>query len=460
MTTKDARILEELGRLTPEQLARRDPELAAMLAAKRRDRIDALARNRLRNTSVALFDALGDEPIVAKDASEAALRDAILERARAVLATRKDLASDSDIVASLEALAAANPPATETPTRPLALDPDFRDLVAKERLVRVASAMRLGASATAALAEHVERVDDLTSERLDELVAKDTLSEADARRVGEGVALYRVLDERMDLVDAVAARTTGLAALAKLDVGTWKKLVEDSGTRPPLGFDAEGYAQALAKKVARLAPAAALGLAIREDAGVVVERNRRLDVLRRGGKVAIDFDAPFTDFDTNDVDENERAALASDFEATRRAVRRLHGLGIEKVLGDASLDDDTRRTIIDRRMGLATSFLDDNPDILTLDLAHGGDGAEALVFADGTTEDEKQGLTRMARAYSRVWALTSDVEHARQLMEGGYASAYAVASSDPTTVALSSGVTKAQADKYYAESLELSVNLF
>ena len=308
-----------------------------------------------------------------------------VEALRAEIAADPDLAADPELAVEVDALDAAIPATGPTVREAAGLDlpvranPALAGPLAAGRAFHLADAARLPDHVGRVLADlsaasGVTALDDAT---LAGAVERAELSADEARRAGDAVAVYRLLDERDGLMAAVADRLDDPRSLAGMDAAAWQAAVTGGDARPPGGLTPETYARVLGARVESVFPTSAVARRLR---------------------------------------------------AAHPTPRRYPGLGLADVLADDTRPSADRDAELGRRVGLVHEFLDTNPDAVTVDLRVGSAEREALQFPAGADGPDRDRLVAVARSYQRAVRLADgDVATAEALVDAGYPSALALA---------------------------------
>lgn len=475
MTKEELLALERNAHLTPRELQRADPALAGPITARLEARARRAAVERISGGSAELRNVVANLDVRIGDRPEnVTLRDAALEALRARVRADGRLAGDDRLRAEIDALgrdgaARAEAGAVEPDTNladalaldePLGMHPEFGAEIAAARVWRLADAARLPEDAAKVLVAEVGDVAALTEERLSALVEGRKLTGEQAAAAGKAASLHHLLDERPELVAAVAPGLGEVRDLVAKDEEDWTRIVKESGARPPGGLSAEAYGAVLAKKVEALFPTPALARrlgavnlfqAFEAHRGLAAlrERNPGVPVVGRG-----DFDGL-----ARDGLGADEGTLRERYEATQRLVHRYPGLRLAEVLDDAARPEAERTNEVGRRVGLVNRFFAENPDLLEQDLTPRSAELATLLFPAGTADADRARVLATARAYQRAYAVTDDVADAAQVVAGGFPSAVALAAAREDVVLARSGLSPEKAKAYREKAVAIAAGV-
>ncbi len=469
MDKTDLLELEASSHLSINELREKLPRLAGQLDERLEQRAHRKAAARLAVGSEKLRELVERVRIpVGRDPGRRGLRAATVEALREAVAADPRLAADAELAEELNALERSEAAAPVVPgarpevtlaeslrlDEPIAFHPELRREIEAAKVFRLSDAAGLEDRTAKVLVDEIGRPADITERRLEALVADQKLSAGEASAAGVAASLYHVLDERPELVAAARPGLGDVRELVRHDRAAWRKLIEDSKTRPPGDLSAEAYAELLEKKVQRLFPTDALSHRLaRASAPEALARNAELDRLRElnpGGPLlaARDFGA----LETGELPPDDVGRLRAAFDETVRLAHRYPGMQLAEVLDDRSRPAAERTAEVARRVELVNRFFAGNRDVLGADLTPGSDEVGKLAFPEGTSDADRARVLATARTYQRAFTVTDDIADADALVAGGFRSAVSVAMSRPDRVAARTGLAPRVAALYHGKA--------
>jgi hypothetical protein len=299
--------------------------------------------------------------------------------------------------------------------------------------------------------DHLVTLDAVNDASLKTLVDDDFIAftDADARKVGLGVSLYRLCDRHTELAKIVQQEVfpdhpeplglkPRLKALTALSQQEWQQKIDQSGITLPEGMDTAQYAAILHKKAEKLFPTDALFQRLLPNGrDEVTPRIRELQPLFAHNPSV--FKTPqFLHLNLPDNLEFDNANhLHQAHTELRRLANRYRGLRLRQILDDHQLDADAKARAVNQRLSLLTRFRQANPDaeVLAVDYTLDGNADTELQFDDSWTDEDKGLVVSTLKDYQRVYALTQDIEQTQQIIEAdtsdpnggsGYTSGYAI----------------------------------
>lgn len=408
-------------------------------SAALRTRLETLARDaaaaQLAGGSEQLRAILDQVELPKGVDAKARLHDVMLATARERIAADPKLRDNAALKEAVEKAAepaaskgGAMPhaPAAASPTiadalsldLPIFAHPAFRPELNAARLYRIGDAARLDDKVTKTLIAKVGDVAAVSDQRLATLVKDGTLDQQQAQSVASAVSIYRVLDERPELMEHVAAGVGDVRALVKLDAAAWRKAVTESGALPP-GIAPNAYAELLERKVARLFPSEA-----------IAARLATTDVPR---------------------------AVAAGGDAARRVVNLYPGLRLDELFADAKMPAAKIEAEAVRRVDLVHRFLAENTDALALDLTI--DSRELGALKLPADKADQQRVLATARAFQRAHAVVPDPADVVAVVAGGFPGAVALAAATPEIIATRTGLAAEKAAQVWTDAQEIAMGV-
>ncbi|MBN1960365.1 MAG: hypothetical protein JW841_05425 [Deltaproteobacteria bacterium] len=403
------------------------------------------------------------------------LREATLAAVSEVVKKDRKLATDAELKRELDAFTKATtktatvgekPDATLAEALgldiPLAFHPEFRRDLDLARLYRLGDAVGINENTAKILTAEINKVSDITNEKLAALVAENKLKKSDAVVTGQAASLYNLLDERPELVEAAHKAIGGnVRTLVNNDKAAWIKIIKDSKTQPPGNISVEAYADLLEKKTKKLFPTDTIASALTKvKVTETLKYNSGLEALRElNPGLALVGTQNFSVLKTEGVAASELKQLENKYLAVVRLANRYAGMRLARLLDDMSLSHNERDREVSRRIELVNRFFADNEDVLGVDLTTRSDEISGLTFAAGASDTDKAMVLATARTYQRAQAVTNDIIDAESLVVGGYASAFSLAISNPETIAARTGLALAAATNYRGKAKSIATGI-
>lgn len=455
----DLLLLEDHAHLTFTQLSSEQPELAHKIKGRMNTRLtsaiaarfaggsDALrvAANRIR---VSMPETLG-EPVAAL--AVRALRD--------VVAADCTLAANSDLDAEIALLDTATGPTIADAAGldlPLRAHPELSLDLAHARVYRVADASGLPDRVANVLAT-TAGVHAINDASLGAIVDRGELSAEEARRAGHAVAVYGLLDERPEMVAAVAGKLEDAADLTALDDAAWQRAIKSSGTRPPGGMSVAKYASALRAKTDALFPTRAIARDLNaNDVKPALDAAGALDELRAVNPGVPVLGRNLSSLATEGIDQTRLKRLSVIHAEATAASRQYIGLGLDAVLDAAARPVDERATEVGRRIDMAHQFFADNPNALALDLRPRASDRDRLKFSADATPADRERVLAMARSYQRALNVGGEVAAGEALIAAGLPSATAIAKQSPEAIMAATGLDAATVDAIHLRANDVA----
>jgi hypothetical protein len=468
MEKQELLFLDEHAQLSMNELLALNEKSAESALTRLQDRITRMAIARLDDDSGHLREILKTRPLPLDNSTlRTTLRDATVDTLR--LAVRDDsvIANPGGALNEFRRLekAAERPPVpgasvdvsiadTLRLDEPIAFHPEFARDLAAAKLYRVSDAMGLPDSAAKVLVEQVGSLVELTHDRLDAMVNDGTLTAVEAQQAGIGAAMFNLLDDRPELVEAAKARVADVRDLVELSHKDWLQLIKGSKTTPPGGIKPAEYADLLEHKVERLFPTETLRKRLRKtDVSATAADNSALNALRsQNPGVEIVRAQDFNSLNTSSFSDADVATLKTHFENTVRVANRYAGMRLSSVFDDTQLSDVEREREVTRRINLANDFLADNPGALGADLSHGSNEGKGLVYGAAVDKDDRAMMLANARIYQRTLAVTEDINTAEQLVAAGFHSALTLAATRSEVIVTQTGLQASTVAKYKAKA--------
>lgn len=348
-------------------------------------------------------------------------------------------------------------------------DPGIHRKQQKDKLRRLGKVADLDDAKMEAVVNKAAYPAMVTDKLLASMVENGELQDSEAKDIGLTVSLFQLFDEDEKLAEAVKKsdfpqlpqgkihRLHDLTAFAKED---WHALLEQAETEPPPGFSREGYAALLAKKIENLYPSKTMlaQVTVKATDGVaegletlrpLFERNEPLFGREDFGNLI----EPDTDPDTQ---ENLRQAHTR----LKALVNTYPGLCIAEILDDRQLSANAKEERIAARIELLTRFhaQNQNKEFLFLDYSPESPDLNALDFENFST-DEQRMVLKMVKAYQRMYSVTRDATHTRDLLEKGHFSPLGIANMSRKAFVESLGVDTPVGDAYYRNACNMATDM-
>lgn len=434
MNKRELKTLKAAAHLTPSKLRKENPELVGSVLDSLKSRVAEQALSRMPDMSESLANAVkGVKDIkVEQSLGEMVVESAYAAGEEEVIKEAKKAVEERGLETTVSEAAALD--------TPIGLHPAFLDQLAAAEIYELSQAVSLEEPLADQLVETGIRLPSLDETQLSSLVEEGRLDQPQAQQIANAASLYRVLDNRTEMVTAVQGmggreiqQPRDLVGISRQE---WKTMLQERQIQPPLGLSVDTYARGLEHKMANLYPTAALSQTLGQvDIDPMLERAAELEVLREFNPQYFPFEVQeFADLDTGNLSEERVASLRRQFEEVKETINRYPGLRLGEVLADDSLSRDEKWRTVKRRTQLVDSFFQRHAkqNIFSLDLSHGSEAIETLDFGD-VGDDERRMILATAKSYQRSYALTDDLPDAEKLVAAGFDSSVAVAEADIET---------------------------
>lgn len=320
---------------------------------------------------------------------------------------------------------------------------DLKSLVARVPMSQAA------ASALLRRADDASSINDVL---ISKLVAEGSLKKSEANDLGLTLAVRRLADGNMDVIQPLkdasfdgikGGKLRQVRDLITLEPEDWHSALEAGQVVSPEGMDTAGYARELTGRVARLFPTDFL----LQRAGHVPDglHEQLAQVQPLFAKNPEAFSQPFEGLELEGLPASELPAIR-EIHARLSRLANLHpGLELHELLAK-DLSPTKKAREVERRIGLTQKIYQMNSDLdfLSIDYYPDSEDLKALKL-DGLGEDEQRMVFADLRAYQRVYHIAGDAQDARSMIEAGYDSAFAVASANAETLAFETGLPLVEA---------------
>ncbi len=280
----------------------------------------------------------------------------------------------------------------------------------------------LGADGVGALLQHADSLPRLDNMLVAGMVKRGELADADAHRIGLGLALHQLTDGDEATMAAIVAcgpamlggqglrRARDLAALATADL---EQALTGAHIEPPSGMTVQNHAAAIAEQIAGSFPTEAL--------------LHRVTTVPPGLVNAID-----TVIAQPPGPAIPGPSAAADAVRQLRAFVNLHpGLGLGPVI-DSATDASAALDTIHERVGWIDRVRALNPDVDLLAINYLPDsGTSAQVSFEGLPDEARTMVVADLKAYQRIHSVGAGPLNGIELLKAGYRSATALAQSLP-----------------------------
>lgn len=298
---------------------------------------------------------------------------------------------------------------------------------------------------------------------LGSLVEAGELQEQEAKAVGLAVSLYYLLDEDLQLMQALMTgnfpqipqgAVSSIEHLVVFDKTDWSGILAQADTTPPNDLTIEEYAALLTKKIEILYPSDALmARLIRLDDEAIRTNLGKLQPLCEKNETIFGIDR-FDHLNIHDSQPDEIKILKDSHAVLVHYVNRYKGLKLEEIIDNQALSADDKAMQIVDRIGLLTQFHTNNPDKEFLILDYSPDSADlADLDFNSFSDAEQQMVLGCVKAYQRIYSISEDIEQSQMMVAAGYDSAWAVTNDSQQDFLANTAMSAANAERCYQSAV-------
>lgn len=337
----------------------------------------------------------------------------------------------------------------------LKTNPLFVDTFQQAGVFRVGALSQLSDEKVQRLLNHGFRLDEVSPDKLDALVAEGLLNTAEAEALGTTANLYQFADNNMVLVDAIKTLNVGqqsveLKDLLFLDPNNWEPLLEQFNVSPPDRLSRKDYATILQNRIEILFPNDVFRSKYRPIESNSFNRNleQLVPIFIQNDHL---FDhIPFSALDLDNIDDKLRPILENAYGEINRWVNRYPGLELSKVLTDKALTTKDKLVEAERRVNLLAQFYQANEasSFLFLDYSPDSKDLEQLHLANFTASDRRLILNNL-KTDQILYQITNNAEHAYVLKESGFHATYQIATESLYSFVQKTKLPQAIAQQYH-----------
>ncbi len=348
-------------------------------------------------------------------------------------------------------------------------DPGIHRKKQKDKLRRLGKIAAIGESKMEVIVSKAAQPTMVTDKLLASMVASGELQDSEAKDIGLTVSLFQLFDEDEKLAEAVKksdfpqlpqGKIHRLDELTAFDKEEWRALLEHAETEPPQEFSREGYAAFLAKKVENLYPSKTMLIRVTAKAtdGVAKDLESLRPLFERNEPLFGRED--FGNLIEPDTDPDTQEKLRQAHTRLRALANTYPGLRIAEILDDRQLPENAKEEAISARIALLMRFHARNPDkeFLFLDYSPESKDLEALDF-EGFSTDEQRMVLKTVKAYQRMYSVTREATHTRDLLEKGHLSPLSIANMSCKAFVESLGWETPVGDTYYRNACNMAINM-
>jgi|CXWL01.1.fsa_nt_gi protocatechuate 3,4-dioxygenase beta subunit len=314
-----------------------------------------------------------------------------------------------------------------------------------------------------AVLAQADGVEDLSDERLIQLVQQDTLTVNESKIIGLGVSLYRLTSGEKILVSAIldteftsveSGKLQHIGDLALLEPEDWETVLEKSDLSGPASLSRAEYARSLAMEAVSEFPHTAFVHRItRIPTSIDNKLNKIQPLLDINTEV---FTLELEESELIDIEEAGKRELRDAYNSLKRFANLHPGLGLHEVFSKKNSVADTVR-LVRERVGWLRTVFDLNPEVSFLHLDYLPDSKDLKKINFGTLSGEAQDrILADLKAYQRIYTVTNNAIPATQLMQAGFHSASTIALTRIMEFAGKSGLPIVEAQIFHAAALELA----
>ena len=452
--------LRKQAHLTPHELREKAPDLSETVFDVLGEKVRGRAASRISDASERLVDAVKNVPEISEQDSlgDVVQRAAESDGDEEVKKEAKETAKRSGLDETVAEAAGLD--------MPIGVNPAFEEQMRAAEVFELSEVTNLPDSVAQTLVDINTDLSSLNASQLSALQEEGKIVPDEAKQVASATSLYRVLDARPELVDAVQDledRTiTNPVDLVGLGPEMWEQVLTEREIDPPTGLSREEYAAGLDRKVANLFPAATVARSLQTiDVGAALQGARQLTELQAVNPDRSIFKVrDFSALETGDLGDDTLDSLRERFQSVQTTLNRYPGLGLRDVLADESLSWQEKQATVERRTNLVDSFLQEHADedLFGLDLAHGSEAIKTLDFGN-VPEEARSSVLSTLKAYQRAFSLTEDVRHGEKVIEGGFGSATSVAETGRDSFVDAVDLDREAAESYYDEAVETAAGV-
>jgi len=293
---------------------------------------------------------------------------------------------------------------------------DLKSLVARVPMSQAA------ASALLLLADDASSIND---DLISKLVVEGSLKKSEANDLGLTLALRRLADGNMDVIQPLkdasfdgikGGKLRQVRDLIALEPEDWHSALEAGQVVLPEGMDMTGYARELTGRVARLFPTDFLLRRAGQVPDGLQEQLAKVKALFAKNPEA--FSQPFEGLELEGLPASELAAIREIHTRLSRLANLHPGLELHELFAK-DLSPMKKAREVERRIGLTQKTYQMNPDLDFLSIDYYPDSEDLKVIKlDGLGEDEQRMVFADLRAYQRVYHIAGDAQDARSMLGG------------------------------------------
>lgn len=430
--------LDRLANVSLVDVRQQDPLLFDPLSARAAEaRVQAVGAA-FAGASPGLRDALAKVDFSLRDKPERTLRQLIFDSLSAQKVSADIATEATQRVLELEQSSALVDPAAVT--TPISEHPLFQAELQRANVLKIALTANLDLTRAGKVLDIINTPETIGDESLHQLVARHTLTNAQAADVGLTASLYQLAGDRLEtaeglrrgLVDHHRNRVPTVNELARLGADGWARAIDEGKVTPPNTMTKDEFAVQLDRSVTSLFLTDAL------LARALPNRSERdlQTLLERA-----------TGTRPDEMDRTEREA--ADVELAH-LINAHPGLRLGEEL-TSNLPVKEKARAIAKKLDLIHTVHRLNPDseLLTLDYTPDSEDLSAVNFGDLTAEQRKMVVTDL-KAYQRAFAVTGYVEDAYVLVRSGYHSALTIGTQPLKTFQATTKLPEQTAGRYHA----------
>lgn len=453
--------LHALAGLTPKEVEKQNPDLFKLLQKKALDQLRQMITSHFAESPDRLrkhWQFLDLTPLLQpaqpiKDFLRASLHQAKLDQSL----IREGLIKISDLQApeTLDVIL--------QPEIPLQNNPLFQEELALGKMYRLGEISKLQDPKVKAIFDTGARVPTLNDAVLSSLVETKKLSDQEANEIGLTTSLYRLFDESSALTEQVKTgkfsvvpgnEIKSIRDLTYFEENDWLNLIKGTNTIPPNGLKEEEYAKALNKKIEKLYPTDML--LVRLTPKNAVELAGDLETLRPlfEHNESVYTNRNFTNLDFTGLDASIKERTQAKHASLTRFANTYPGLHISEILDDRQLSTADKIAQVEERIGVIQKLRDNNPQTELLNLDYSMDSAEVkkLNFEGLSASEQKMAISSW-KAYQRMYSITHDIEHTKQIASSGFHSAASIMNAGSYRFAQESGLEESVVNGVFSEAL-------
>jgi hypothetical protein len=339
----------------------------------------------------------------------------------------------------------------------------------KAKLYLISDIIKLPDTKANSIVSRIASLSSLDDTTLTSLVKEEKLTDQEAKSFGFAANLHQIVDQDINLTKTLIEQkfsnvsncnVESLKSLAVFDSSEWLSLIQKAEITPPEGMTAEKYAITLTDRIAVLFPTDAfLARAKPLESTTISDNLEKLQPLIENNDNI--FDKPgFNYLNTQGLDKAEIKSFENLYSQLKRLSNLYPGLRIESLLDDPQLSTNEKSEAISKRVGLLSSFKEQNPNIefLTLDYSPDSEDIPKLNFS-GLTTDERRMVLSTWKAHQRIYTVSKNVDHSKKILEAGYNSALSIATTTFDKFAGSVDLSNEDAHKYYAGARTMATSI-